>query len=128
LFVLGLAAEPALIEAQMRESAKQEPQAWAKVNSLAYGTEGSPPMPAGAASVRGSYCSLVPASYRRFPAAAASGVPGRPLKAWEASRSLAEAPGPERPSERWAASRLLLEPKPKACAPPSIPARSTGRT
>ena len=43
LFVLGLAAEPALIEAQMRESAKQEPQAWAKVNSLAYGTEGSPP-------------------------------------------------------------------------------------
>ncbi len=49
LFVLGLAAEPALIEAQMRESAKQEPQAWTQANSSVHESEESPLVSAGPA-------------------------------------------------------------------------------
>lgn len=51
-------------------------------------------------SVRGSYRSLEPESSHRFLAAAASAVPVRPLKALEATRSPAKAPGPE-PQSAW---------------------------
>ncbi len=124
----GLPAAPVLKFEPVQKARVSEQLARAQVNSLACGAEGSPLVSAGAAPVRGPYRSLEPAVCRRLRPADASVAPGRPPKAWEASRSPAKAPDPERQSALRVALRLLLELRVTGHAPPNIPTRRTART
>ena len=58
------------------------------------------------AAIRARRCARRRAAASR-PAASSSAVPARPLKAWEACRCPAKAPGPERQSASWVVLRRL---------------------
>lgn len=121
----GSLAAPAPIEAQVREPRVWEPPALAEANSAVHEEAERPPA-VWAPPVRDSYRCLELESCRPHPQA--SVAPARPLKAWEAHRCPAKAPGPARQLALQVVSRLLPEPPANGRAPPNIPPRSTART